>query len=375
MTFQVLGRCPERFGRLLDAFVAEFKTGEELGASFTLAIDGEVVVDMRAGHADRARTRPFRRNTLAPLFSITKIIAALMIARLVDQGKLSYTQTVASIWPEFAQAGKAEITVEQVLSHQAGLSGLDKPIDRILWYDAPAICERLAAMEPLWPVGSASGYHPHTYGFLVGEIFRRVDGRSLGTAMREDLAIPLGLDLWIGLPDTEHRRCAEVAFWQKPGTLKSNHRAVEYALKAKWASPGGQGLGAWRRGEFPGGNGLATGPALARLLGALACGGSLAGVHVLSPEAMDLMRAQRIVGRDLVLPHTVSWGAGVMRNAPYMHYGPSPDAFGHAGWGGCVAFADPARGVSGAYLLNRHGPKAIGDERAIRLVAAAYDCL
>jgi CubicO group peptidase (beta-lactamase class C family) len=375
MSLQVMGRCPERFGGLLDAFVSEFKTGDELGASFTLAIDGEIVADMRAGFADRARTRPFRRDTLAPLFSITKIITALMIARLVDQGKLTYTQTVASIWPEFAQAGKGAITVDQVLSHQAGLSGLDKPIARALWYDAPAICERLAAMAPLWPVGSASGYHAQTYGYLVGEIFRRVDGRSLGTAMREDLAVPLGLDLWIGLPDAEHRRCAEVVFWPEPFEPASDHPAVEFALRAKWASPGGQGIGTWRRGEFPASNGLSNGPALARLLGALASGGSLAGVHVLSPEVMDLMREERIVGRDLVLPDTVSWGAGVMRNAPNMHFGPSPDAFGHVAWGGCVAFADPARGVSGAYLLNRHGPNAIGDDRATRLVAAAYDCL
>jgi len=375
MTVKVLGRCPDRFGRVLDTFVENFRTGGELGARFTLAVEGEVVVDIRGGYADRLKTRTFDRNTLAPLFSITKAIAALMVARLVDQGRLTYDQTVASIWPAFGQAGKAAITVGQVLSHQAGLAGIVTPMPRTLWFDHAAICERLAAMAPIRTEDGPSAYHVQTYGYLVDEIFRRIDGRSLGTALREDLAIPLGLDIWIGLPNSEHHRCAEIAAWPEKIELGPMNEALHYAVKVEWADPGGVGLAAWRRAELPSSNGHGTALALARLMGALATDGALKGLQILSPTTMNLMRAPRTDGRDLVLPHSLNWGAGVMCNAPNLYYGPTPEAFGHGGWGGGVAFADPARRVSGAYLMNQHGPVVLGDPRSVRLIRASYDCL
>ncbi|HEV7385645.1 MAG TPA: serine hydrolase domain-containing protein, partial [Phenylobacterium sp.] len=207
---EIAGHAPARFAAVKDVFAANFEAGEELGARFTLVEAGETVLDLWAGHADRARTRPFDDKTLVPIFSTTKAIAALLVARLVDQGRLDYGQTVASVWPEFAAAGKASITVEQLLSHQAGLSGIPDPMDPALWFDWDAICAKLAAMAPLWPPGTACGYHPITFGYLAGEIFRRVDGRRMGAALREDLAGPFGLDLWIGTPDSEHGRVAEL---------------------------------------------------------------------------------------------------------------------------------------------------------------------
>jgi CubicO group peptidase (beta-lactamase class C family) len=169
---EIDGPCAPRFAAVKDALAANFAEGLELGCRFTVVEAGEVVVDLRAGHADRKRTKAFDAATLAPVFSTTKAIAALLIARLVDQGKLDYGQTVASVWPGFGQAGKAAITVEQAMSHQAGLSGLAQPMDPADWFDWDAVCARLAAMAPLWPPGTASGYHPITFGYLAGEIFR-----------------------------------------------------------------------------------------------------------------------------------------------------------------------------------------------------------
>jgi CubicO group peptidase (beta-lactamase class C family) len=379
MTVDITGLCPDRFAAVRDAFAGNFDPnapgGGELGARFCLTIDGEVVVDLMGGFADRKHERPFGPDTLTPLFSTTKAVAALLIARLVDQGRLTYDQTVASVWPDYGQAGKQDVTVGQALSHQDGLSGFPDQTDPAIWFDWDATCAKLAAMAPLWPIGSASGYHPLTFGFIAGEIFRRVDGRTMGTALREDLAGPLGLDLWIGLPDREHDRIAEL---MRPTALPkfgAMNEAVKAAFMTKWAAPGGRGTAEWRRVEIPSANGHATAPALARLMGALASGGTLDGVPVLSPETMEKARAERIVGQDLVLPYVISWGAGFMRNTPNLFYGPSPDAFGHSGWGGSCAFADPARGVAGAYVMNRQGSELIGDARAVRLIQAAYGAL
>jgi CubicO group peptidase (beta-lactamase class C family) len=375
MTVNITGLCPDRFARVRDAFAANFEDGGELGARFSLCVDGEIVLDLMGGFADRKREVAFGPETLTPLFSTTKAVAALMVARLVDEGRLAYDQPVADVWPEFAQAGKAEVTIEQALSHQAGLSGFLDETDPTIWFDWDATCAKLAAMAPIWPIGSASGYHPITFGYLAGEIFRRVDGRTMGTALREDIAGPLGLDLWIGLPDSEHDRCAEL---MRPSALPkfgAMNDAVKAAFLTPWAAPGGRGTADWRRVEIPSANGHATAPALARLMGALAKDGTLDGKSLITPAGIKVASAERIVGQDLVLPFVISWGAGFMRNTPNMFYGPTADAFGHSGWGGSCAFADPAAGVSGAYVMNKQGSALIGDERAVRLIEAAYASL
>jgi CubicO group peptidase (beta-lactamase class C family) len=365
----------DRFAPVRDVFQAALAAGEELGARFTLVQNGEVVLDVWGGHADRARTRPFDDATLAPVFSTTKAITALLVARLVDQGRLDYGQTVASVWPEFAQAGKDEITVAQVMSHQDGLAGLVEPMDPALWLDWDAITGKLAAQAPLWPPGTASGYHPMTFGFTAGEVFRRVDGRSIGRALREDLAQPFGLDLWIGLPDSEFARVAEL---ERPHRFADFGRLTEIkklAFLTPWASPDGKDRAAYRRAEIPSANGHCTALALARLMNALACGGQLDGRRVIGADALAQATRERIRGQDLVLPFEISWAAGFMRNAPNMIYGPGEASFGHSGWGGSCAFADPERELSGAYVMNRQSSELIGDTRAVRLIRAAYDCL
>jgi CubicO group peptidase (beta-lactamase class C family) len=306
------------------------------------------------------------------VFSTTKAMASLMIARLVDAGALTYDQRVVEVCPEFAAAGKGELTVAQVLSHQGGLAGFAEPMDPAAWFDWDLICGKLAAMAPLWPPASASGYHPVTFGYLAGEIFRRIDGRTLGQALREDLAGPLGLDLMIGVPDSEQPRCADVQRPPAMPDLGPLTEAKRLAFLTKWASPGHATLAQWRRAEIPSVTGHATAPALARLMAILACDGRLDGRAWLSPETVRAASAERITGPDLILPYDLSWAAGFMRNQGLGIYGPGRETVGHSGWGGSCAFADPARAVSGAYVMNRQSAQLIDDARARRLIGAAY---
>ena len=369
---EIRGVCPDRFSAVRDAFAANFAEGAELGARFSAAIDGEVIVDLMAGWADRAMSIPFGPDTLAPVFSTSKAVTALMIARLVSQGRLAYGQRVAEVWPEFAEAGKAEITVEQCLSHQDGLAAFTQPMDPELWFDWDAITAKIAAMAPLWPPGTASGYHPVIYGYVAGEIFRRVDGRTLGTALRDDLASPLGLDIWIGLPDAEHGR---VAGMQRPSAMPDLGELTAIkrgAFLEPWSSPGGRDTGAWRRAEIPSANGHATADSLARLAAVLACDGMLDGRRVIEPGVAAEVARERIRGQDLVLPFTLAWGAGVLRNDPVMIYGPGMAGFGHSGWGGSCLIADPERKLSAAYVMNRQSAYLIGDPRSRRLIEALY---
>lgn len=370
------GFAAPRFARLKDAFAASFDDRAELGARVTVTLDGEVVADLWGGSAERAGTRPFDDTTLPPVFSTGKAIIALLIARLVDQGRLSYDRRVADLWPEFGRAGKAGVTVGQLLSHQAGLPGLGRDVDPSFWYDREQVLRTLEDAAPMWAPGTASGYHPITFGFLAGEVFRRADAgaRTLGQALREDLAEPFGLDLWWGLPDAQHGRTPEM---QKPsappflGELDAIKRAAFYT---KGASPG-RDTPDWRRAEFPAANLHADARALALAMSVVATGGRLNGRPFLSAAALREATRERVYGQDRVLPFAVSWGAGFMRNRGVKVYGPSDDAVGHSGWGGSCAFADPERRLSFAYTMNRQSPHLIGDPRPLRLIDAVYASL
>ncbi|HKR89823.1 MAG TPA: serine hydrolase domain-containing protein [Phenylobacterium sp.] len=372
---EIAGFAQPRFAVVKDAFAANFAEGLELGARFTVVQAGEVVVDLWAGHADRTREKPFDERTLTPIFSTTKAIAAVLMARAVDQGRLAYDQPVADLWPEFAAAGKDAVTVEQALSHQAGLSGFPAQMDPGLWFDWDAICARLAAMAPLWPPGTASGYHPITFGYIAGELFRRAEGRTMGTALREDLGLPFGLDLWIGLPDSEFDRVADL---QRPNGLPQfgeHNAATRAAFLTPWSAPAGRGQAEWRRIELPSANGHATAEALARLMGALANDGWLDGSEILRPALVGELARERIRGQDLVLPFVMSWGAGVMRNETERPWGPAMQSFGHSGWGGSCAVADPEAKLGMAYVMNKQGTDLMGDARPKRLIEAVYASL
>jgi CubicO group peptidase (beta-lactamase class C family) len=369
---EISGFVAPRYGAVKDAFAANFAESEEVGARFSLVEAGETVVDLWGGHMDRARSRPFTETTLTPIFSTTKALAALMVARLVDQGRLTYDQRVAEVWPEFGQAGKETITVEEALSHQAGLSGVPDEMDPALWFDWEAICARIAATAPIWPPRSASGYGPSTMGYIAGEIFRRIDGRMIGRALAEDIAGPSSLDIWIGLPDAEHERCADMIRPKGLPKFGEVNDATRAAFLTPWSAAGGRGQAEWRRAELPSANGHATALALARLTGALADGGWLDGEMILSPAVIAEAARERIRGQDLVLPYVVAWGAGFLRNDPVGIWGPGRETFGHAGWGGSCAFVDPERRLGGAYVMNRQSAELIGDARSRRLIEAAY---
>lgn len=368
--------CPPKFEPVRQTFLANF-AGDfaELGARFVACIEGEPVLDLWGGHADRARTIAFDQATLAPVFSTSKAITSLMLAWRVGRGGISYGERATELWPEFGQAGKDGLTVEQVLSHQAGLSGLRGPLDPDIWFDWEAVTRQLEIAAPLWPPGSASGYEPMTFGYLAGELFRRADGRTLGHALRDEVAEPLGLDFWIGLPEEQDARVCQV---QRPPAMPDLGPLTEarrLAFLEPWSSVGSRDVRRWRAMESPGANGHGTALALARAMAVLACDGEVDGRELLPPGLALEAAASRISGPDQVLPYDLSWGAGFLRNDGLGIYGPSAHAFGHSGWGGSCAVADPERRLSFAYVMNRQSAYLIGDPRSRRLIEALYSCL
>jgi len=354
------------------AFAANFEEGLEVGAGFAAVIDGEPVADLVGGWADRALTRAWEADSLVPVFSATKPIAALVVARLAGQGLIDYEAPLARYWPEWG-AGKEAVTVAQALSHQAGVPGFPDPIDPALWLDPPALASALAGLAPMWEPGTASGYHPLTWGYIAGELVRRVSGRSLGQVLREDICEPLTIDFQIGLPDAEHGRVAEMV---RPrdlpelGEITAPRRA---AFLTRWAAPD-RGGAAWRRTEIPSANGHGTALGVALLYQAYANNGWIEDVEVIHPDAFAALTRVRVEGDDLVLPLFLSFAAGVMKDSRLV-YGPNAQSFGHSGWGGSMGLADPDRRLSAAYIMNRQSNKLQGDARARRLIEALYACL
>ena len=372
----VSGLTASNFEPVRDAFTANFEDGLEVGAGFCVYKDGELVVDLIGGTSDRRGDVPWQKDTLVPIFSTTKAVAALVIAWLVEQDRLEYEQTVASLWPEFAAKGKGDLTIAQVLSHQSGLSGITEPMQPEDWFDWDGICARLAAQEPIWEPGTKSGYHPLTFGFLAGEIARRADeqGRTLGTILREKICAPNNIDFHLGTPESEHARITAL---QKPRAL-SDFGEINPATKAaflqKWSSTGGRGASAWRTSEFAGANGHGTAKSLARLM-QLALDGHIGDTRYLSKTTLGALSKERISGKDLVLPFNLTFAAGLMHSAPNYFYGPNADTLGHSGWGGSCAFADRKAGITCAYAMNKQSHALLGDERPLRLIEALYECL
>jgi CubicO group peptidase (beta-lactamase class C family) len=354
------------------AFAANFAEGAELGAGFAAIRHGAVIVDLRGGFADRLRERPWARDTLAPVFSTTKPVAALMIARLVDQGLLDYEQLVSAIWPAFA-AGKEGVTLAQALSYQAGVPGFADPIDPALWFDPPALAAALAVLAPLWQPGTNAGYHPYTIGYIVNHIAQHAGGRTVGVMLREDIAGPLDVDFHIGLPASEEPRVAEMVRPREAPHLDATSPIVRAAFLSRWSAPD-RNAPAWRRLELPSVNGHATALAVAQLFSAFATPGVIEGHRIVSTEAMAAMTRSRWIGQDLVLPYRMEWAAGAMRNNNGL-YGPNPDTIAQSGWGGSCGFGDPVTGVSAAYVMNRQSNSLQGDPRAHRIINALYQCL
>ncbi|GAA0196766.1 CubicO group peptidase (beta-lactamase class C family) [Brevundimonas nasdae] len=369
---EIHGQNDPRFDAVREAFAANFTDApeglNEQAARFSVLIEGEAVVDLWAGHADTAKTTPFTDTTLTSVFSTGKAVMALLMATAVEAGQVDYDQTVASLWPEFGAAGKQEVTVAQLLSHQSGLPGFSEAVDPAIWFDIPAVLERLAAQAPMWAPGTASGYHPITVGYLANEVFRRATGRTMGQTLREDFP---DLDLWIGLPDSEHGRVAQMRKPTAAPSLGTIDPIKQAAFLDRGSAPGGRGSAEWRKMEIPSANLHGTALGLATLLGVVANEGRLGARTVLSGQTLEQLTRERIHGQDKVLPYVISWAAGLMRNDGLNVFGPN-EAWGHYGWGGSMAMADPSQRLSAAYVMTRQSPHLIGDPRPRRLLEAVY---
>lgn len=359
---EVRGNAP---GVVTDAFRANFENGAELGARFSAFHRGELVADVWAGWADRDRTIPWAEDTLACVYSAGKAAMAIMVAAAVDDGRLDYDRAIADDWPEFGAGGKKEITLAMALSHQGGLCGFPEEMPPEEWIDHGKIAARLAAMAPLWPPGSAFGYHPQTIGYVVNEVMRRAAGKTIGVQLRER-----GLDVHCGLRAGE---TARVAFMPKPPSApvhRRNSRFTEIAFLKPWSAAGKVAREDWMAAEIPASNMHATARALAEIVHPFADRGADArGRRAISDETVEKALKTRISGEDLVLPFRLSWTAGLMANGNG-HFGPSATAFGHAGFGGAAVMIDPAKRLSAAYVMNKMSPSLAGDLRAVRLFAA-----
>ena len=376
-TPEIKGHVSPGFEPVAEAMRANFEAGDEIGSGFALVQDGETLVDIHAGWADRKKTRPWTEETIVPVFSTGKAITALVMAWLVDQGRIGWDTSLSTVWPAFAAEGKDAVTLEMALSHQAGLPGVTAEMDPADWFDLETMETRLAAQAPMWAPGTASGYHPISFGVLADAVARRVDekARTVGAILKETIAGPRGIDFQIGVPEADHPRAAEHVLPPKPPQLGEMTPETEAAFLKPWSSPGRRGAAAWRSAELPAANGHGTAGALADLMGGFANAGRVKGETLISAEVAAQTMGERISGPDRVLPFNVSFAAGVMRNRDSGWFGPEPETVGHYGFGGSCAFADPERGLSGAYVMNRQMDVLVGDERAMRLINAAYGCL
>ncbi|MEU6763004.1 serine hydrolase domain-containing protein [Streptomyces sp. NPDC046853] len=393
MTPRIHGTCAPGFEGVREEFERNFAKRGDLGASVAATVDGEFVVDLWGGDADKRGTRAWQPDSLVNVYSTTKGMTALCAHLLVDRGELDLDAPVARYWPEFAREGKADIPVRWLLSHRSGVIAPSEPMTSDDLYDWEKVCGALAATAPWWKPGTAQGYHAVSYGYLVGEVVRRITGVSLGTFLRGEVTEPLDADVFVGTPQSEHGRCADLAaplasdgprsaLGSAPppappvGSIDEHPMAV-VTLALQYLPVGNVNSAAYRSAEIPAANGHASARGLAKVYAALGGG------ELLSPAALERLRTRQ--GEpdepDLVLAAGTEWGEkwdwglGYMLNR-YGQAGPNPRAFGHGGAGGSYAFADPENRVSYAYVMNRMGGGTSGEDlRSVHLVGALYRAL
>lgn len=413
----ISGFAADGFEGVREQFEKNFEKRGEAGGSVAVVRDGEYLVDLWGGWADESRTRPWEDDTIVNVWSTTKGLVSSCAHILIDRGELELDKPVADYWPEFAQAGKERITVRQLLSHRAGLMAWEDPIPPEDMFNWEKLCAALAATEPFWEPGTASGYHARTFGHLVGELVRRVDGRSIGRFLREEVADPLNAEIFIGVPAELENRVADLcevpgSEWAVPSTLADAEGDAETAASDSEASASEQDMtiklaaesvsssefeftermiralsgpeislstvnsSEWRRGAFPSSNGHANARGIAAVYGAIASGGAFGDVRLFSPAATERMRDAQPTARDIVIGAVAgetTWGMGFMVNTPPA-YGPNPRAFHHGGIGGSLGFCDPEAGFGFGYAMNAMG-SPLEDRRAASLLYAVYKAL
>jgi CubicO group peptidase (beta-lactamase class C family) len=389
----VHGHCDPRFHLVREAFERLFSQGGELGAAFAVYHEGEPVVDLWAGVADRHTDRPWERDTPSLAYSCTKAVTATALLLLAERGLVDVTAPVADCWPEFAAAGKSRITVEHLLTHQAGLPALEEPVPVTEFEDLPAIADRLARQAPIWEPGTAHGYHAVTYGFLVGEVIRRVSGKSTGEIVASEIAGPAALELWLGAPADVAERAARLsagertAGGQAPELPGEPGETLYEFVKASLDKDSlmNRALGNPRIDKLAGG---ANNPVILRAgwpaMGVVTTARGLAGFYrelisgrILREDTLRDALRPRVAGPDRVLVIDSSFGLGYMRPATTFltPQRGTETAFGHTGMGGFLGLGDPGNGLGMGYTMNKMARAIGGGLGAFQLSEATYASL
>ncbi len=376
---EIHGRCDERFESVREALSRNLDSGEELGASLVLDIDGDIVIDMWGGFRDQDRTVPWTQDTITNVWSTTKTVTSLAALMLVDRGELDVDAPVARYWPEFAANGKQDVLIRHLMSHASGVSGLDQPAVVEDLYDWEGSTSRMAAQAPWWEPGTASGYHALNYGHLVGEVVRRISGTTLKQFVAEEIAGPLGADFQIGAEESDWDRIADVV---PPPPLPFDLAALDPAsptvrtltgpaITADVANTPG-----WRGADLGAVNGHGNARSVARVMSTVARGGEVDGIRLLGQGTIDLIFREQQNGIDLVLGVPLRFGIGYgLPKRDTMPWIPDEKICFWGGWGGSAIVMDVGRRMTISYMMNKMGAGIIGSERATEYGQAIYDAV
>ncbi|HEX9032350.1 MAG TPA: serine hydrolase domain-containing protein [Streptosporangiaceae bacterium] len=376
------GTCDRGFEPVRAAFAENFASRGETGGALCITIGDRVVADLRGGWTNPATRAPWQPDTLVNIFSVGKGLTSLLAARLAGDGRLDPDAAVCRYWPEFGAAGKEAVTVRQLISHQAGLPAVRRRLPPGAMLDWELMTGALAAQEPWWEPGTAHGYHVNTFGFLVGEVLRRASGQTVGALLRAEIAGPLGADLYIGLPSAQHGRVADFD-WPGPPPPEDDRPDLDdgalmehnaYFNPSGLSGAGVVNTAAWREAELPSTNGHGTARGVALVYQALAAGGTVDGIRVVSASALADATAEQVYGPDRILHRPSRFGLGFQLTQAERPIGPNPGAFGHFGAGGSLGFCDPQAGVGFGYVTGEMGPRW-QNPRNRALLDALYECL
>jgi CubicO group peptidase (beta-lactamase class C family) len=390
----IYGTCGARFDGVRKIFEQNFASGTDLGSAVCFTLDGEPVVDLWGGYLDRERTREWQWDTIVSTAFTTKGMTSICAHQLIEQGRLDLDAPTARYWPEFAAGGKETLRVRWLLSHQAGLPAVSKPLPEGALFDWDTMTSALADQEPWWEPGTKHGYHALTFGYLVGELVRRVSGRSVGTYFREHVAEPLEADFHIGLSPEQETRVSDIHGSPMPcpeevpqflmegpfGDLLRDMEDPSTMTGAAFSNPrlkaDAMNSRAWRAAEIPAGNGHGTARALARIYGALARGGEVDGVRILEKGTIERAIDEQANGPDAVLGGLpMRFGLGFMLRQDLVPLSPNPRAFGHPGAGGSIGMADPDAKVGFGYVLNQSQTGITGAMSAFAMIGAFFEAL
>jgi CubicO group peptidase (beta-lactamase class C family) len=377
----VHGFVAEPFSSVRDAFEANFASGADVGASCYATLEGETVVDLWGGFADEAKTRPWESDTILNVFSTTKTMTALTALLLADRGQLDFDAPVATYWPEFAANGKGRVKVSHLMSHSSGLSGWREPLKTEDLYDWGKMTALLAAQAPLWEPGTASGYHVVSFGFLIGEVVRRITGKSLGAVFREEIAQPLNADFHIGLPASEDPRVAGIVPWPPPqSAAKPAFTEIQEItfMNMPFDAATTTRTRAWRAAEIPAVNGHGNARSIAEIHCILANRGVAKGKRFMSEAGCRKALELQIEGPDLIMSHPppARFGMGFALPGPLLGLDlPNPNTL-HWGGGGCSwIFIDMDARTTFAYAANKMDRKPLSDPRPFRTIQAMWQAL